>query len=90
MAKDKGVRIRSARLVAAALAAAPADAEVDEEVWDRSREALIDATGDKVAAARAAACTALRRLQEAPADGEEEPCPATAQLRRLAAHDASR
>lgn len=86
-AKDKGVRIRAARTVAAVLASAPADTELDEDDWETARDALVDATGDKVAAARAAACQALQRLQDASPDAD---CPAHAQLRRLAAHDASR
>ena len=86
-AKDKGVRIRAARTVAAVLAAAPADTELDEDDWETARDALIEATGDKVAGARAAACQALQRLQDSSPDAD---CPAHVQLRRLAAHDASR
>jgi hypothetical protein len=73
-------------LIAAVLATASDETELSDEVWDSVRDHVVEATRDKTVGVRAAAATALVRLQDG-LDGED---PAVRALVRLAAHDASK
>ena len=86
-AKDKGVRLRACQLVAAVTAAMPEDAELDDALFTSLVKHLLARSRDKQAAVRAAAASALARLQDG---GAARIDPARAQLAWLVRHDGSK
>jgi hypothetical protein len=77
--KDRHIRLRACQFVGAAMEALPPTAELEEDVIERVAAAMLARTRDKIVGVRAAAASALMRLQN-PGDAA---CPVSAQLVRM-------
>jgi len=64
-AKDKAVRFRAVQLIGKILHAMPEDTEIDEDLFQELRDAVITRSRDTIGAVRVEAAKALARLQDA-------------------------
>mmetsp|Transcript_36466 Transcript_36466/g.94753 ORF Transcript_36466/g.94753 Transcript_36466/m.94753 type:complete len:387 (-) Transcript_36466:400-1560(-) len=70
-ADDKAVRFRSCQLVAGIMKTFTEDTELDDSLWDKLQEMMMDRLDDVIPIVRAQAVNAISRLQN-PGDADDE------------------